>query len=79
LVAVSNYRSGADWHPRRLSSGEGALAILAHAVVAQERPAEAMRAIARAVEGAVVLEGDRGEADDVAPLLLAELERSSPR
>jgi hypothetical protein len=50
------------------------LAVLANTVPAQERPEESMRAIARAVEGAVVLEGERGEAYALAPQLLADLE-----
>jgi len=33
-----------------------------------------MHVITNAVEGAVLLEGDRGEAEQLAPLLLAELE-----
>jgi len=32
-----------------------------------------MKAVRNAVEGAIVLEGERGEADETAGLLLAEL------
>jgi hypothetical protein len=76
LVAITHYESGADWHPRRLSSGEGALAVLSHTVPAQSRPAQALETIGRALEGALILEGVRGEADTLAPSLLAELERA---
>lgn len=75
LVVVTSYRPGADWRPRRLSAGEGVLALLSNTVVAQERPEEALRALTRAVEGSVVMESERGEADAVAPLLLAEIAR----
>jgi hypothetical protein len=51
------------------------MALLANAIPAQERPEEAMHAISRAAGQAVVLESDRGEADPIAPMLLAELER----
>jgi hypothetical protein len=34
-----------------------------------------MHALARAAEGAVVIEGDRGEADELAALLLDDLDR----
>ncbi len=51
------------------------MALLANAVPAQERPEEVMQAISRAARDAVVIESDRGEADAIAPLLLAELER----
>jgi hypothetical protein len=73
LVVVTGYRRGAEWSPRRLSAGEGALALFANAVPARERVAEAMHALTRAVHEAVVLESDRGEANAVVQPLLAEL------
>jgi hypothetical protein len=73
-VVVTTFRPGARWRPRRLSPGRGALALVSHTVPARERPAQSLHAITRAVDGAVLLEGDRGEADAIAPLLLAELE-----
>jgi hypothetical protein len=75
VIVVTSYRRGAEWRPRRLSSGEGAMALLTNAVPARERPAQVMRAISRAVDDAIAIESERGEADAVAPLLLAELER----
>jgi hypothetical protein len=50
------------------------MALLANAVPARERPAEVMRVVSRTAERAVVLKSDRGEADEIAPLLLAELD-----
>src|SRR4051794_11414953 len=69
-VVVTTYRAGAQWNPTRLSPGRGALAMLSHALSALERPQEAVDFITRALDGAVVLEGERGEADDVARRLL---------
>jgi hypothetical protein len=43
---------------------------LANTVPAQDRPEEALHAVSKAVERAVVLEGDRGEAAEIAGLLL---------
>jgi hypothetical protein len=77
MIVVTTYKPGAEWNPRQLSPGAGAMALLANAVPAQERPREVMAAISRAADNAIVLESDRGEADDVAPLLLAELERGA--
>ena len=48
---------------------------MAHAVPARARPQETMRALSRCVEDALVLQGVRGDADAVVPLLLAALER----
>ena len=70
-IVVTRYLPDAEWRPRRLSSGEAALAVLSHTVPAQERPAESLASIRRAVEGAVVLEGDRGEAAPIASQLLS--------
>lgn len=72
LVVMSVYRPGARWEPRRLSQGEGALALLSNAVAAQDRP-EVIGPITRAVKGAVILEGERGDADDLALKLLGDL------
>jgi hypothetical protein len=44
--------------------------LLANTVPARERPAEALRAVRAAASGAVVLEGERGEADATAEQLL---------
>jgi hypothetical protein len=74
LVVITYYRSGADWAPRELSPGEAALGVLSHTVTARTRTDEAIRAISRAVENAVTLEGERGEASELAPRLLAQLE-----
>lgn len=72
-LIVTRYRAGADWQPYRLSTGEGVLAMLANTAPAQERPAESLRALTRAVAGATVLKSDRGEARTVASAMLDEL------
>jgi hypothetical protein len=75
LIAVTSYKPGGEWQPRRLTAGEGAMAMLSNTVPARERPEESLRAVKRAVGGAIALESERGEAEALAPLLLAELER----
>jgi hypothetical protein len=73
LVIATHYRSGAEWDPRELSSGAGALALLENTVPAQERPDQSLRYVTRAATGAAVLEGERGEAEEVAGVLLDTL------
>lgn len=73
VVAVTRYRGGAEWQPRRLSTGQGLVSLMANTVPAQDRPEESLRTLRRAVAGATVLEGDRGEASPVAAALLDEL------
>lgn len=72
-VVVTAYAPGATWRAQRLSQGEGVLALLSNTVVAQTRPEQAMRALSRCLDGAVVLQSPRGDASDLVPLLLAEL------
>ena len=74
-IVVTTFKRGAQWNPQPLSRGAGALALVANAVPAKERPDEVMRATSRAARDAIVIESDRGEADEIAPLVLAELER----
>lgn len=76
LVAVAPYKAGARWRPRRLSAAEGALALLDNAVPARRHPARVLATIKRAVDGATVLKGSRGEASAVAEELLAPAKRT---
>jgi hypothetical protein len=78
-VLVTRYSRGADWQPRRISAGEGALALLSNTIPAQQRPQESLRAVSRALADAIVLRSDRGEAAGVADLILDELSASAPR
>ena len=63
--------------PAPLPPGDAVLALLGNTVPARERPAESLQAITRALDGAIVMEGERGEAEDVVPLMLAELDSHS--
>ena len=76
-IVATSYRPGAKWAPRRGTPGEGVMALLSNTVAAQERPPEVMRAITRASQGVSFLQSERGEADEVAPQLLAELDGAS--
>lgn len=73
LVVFATYRPRAVWNPRRLSAGRGALAMVEHTLGPRERPDEAIRVIKRAIAGAVILQGERGEAAHVAAEILASL------
>jgi hypothetical protein len=70
LVTVTYYVPGAEWRPRTLTRGEAVLALLSKAVPARNRPEETLRVLSRAVDGVTVLEGERGEADEFADMLL---------
>jgi hypothetical protein len=73
LVVAARFRPGGHWDPQPLSTGAGALALLENAVPAQDRPEQTIRHISRAIAGATVLQGERGEADETAGILLEAL------
>jgi hypothetical protein len=70
LILLSHYKAGATWRPRRLSAGEGALALLANAVPARRQPGRTLAALRPVVLGAQVLKGERGDASEVVETLL---------
>lgn len=71
-VVLTRYEPGATWTPQPKSAGEAMLELMKHAVPAQPRPDQTLKTIARALEHAAVIAGDRGEAEALAPLLLDE-------
>ena len=76
-VVVTTYMPGADWQPRYLTRGEAVLALMAHAEPGSERGDETFEGITRALGGDLVaIQSDRGEAVEVAPLLLSDVERA---
>jgi serine kinase of HPr protein (carbohydrate metabolism regulator) len=76
LVVVTEYRRGARFRPRRLTQGQGALALLSHAVAARREPARTLDALRPVVASAPVLRGARGEAREAAREILEALARA---
>lgn len=70
LVVVSRYKPQAQCRLRRLSAGQGALALFANTVCARTRPERAMDALKQVVIAAPVLKGVRGEASSLVNHLL---------
>jgi hypothetical protein len=73
LIAITQYVRGSRWDPQPLSAGQSVLSMLENTVPAQERPEQALATISRAVDSAVVLRGERGEAAETAGDLLASV------
>ena len=74
---LTTYRPDAEWNPTRLSGGEAMLAVIAHTESTGERPTHAMPGVRHAFEShPVALRSDRGEANVVAPRLLADVEQA---
>jgi hypothetical protein len=79
LVVLATHRALAAWQPRTLSRGQAVLELLAHTVPARLRPAQALADLDRAVARASVIQGERGEARELVPLLLAAAEQAAGR
>lgn len=77
LVIVSQYKPGARWRPRRLSAGEGALAMLENTVSARREPQAALATLRRVVAESSVLKGTRGEAHQVVDFILNALQQQA--
>jgi hypothetical protein len=71
LIVFSQYKSGAHWHPRQLTSGEAVLELLNNTIPARRKPETVLRTLRQTVTDAIGLKGRRGEAKDVAPLILS--------
>lgn len=70
FIVAASYRPGARWAPETRSQAQGALVLLSNAFAARDDPGRVLRIVRRAATGAVVLEGDRGEATIVADDLI---------
>jgi hypothetical protein len=79
LVVLTEHRAGAEWLPQRLSAGQAVLELLAHTVPARLRPEASLLSLERSVARAVVLKGARGEASDLAQVLLRSVEGDDSR
>lgn len=73
LVVVTEYKSGASWRPRRLSPGQGALALLNNTISIQRKPEAALPVLKRVAAQARILKGSRGEAKGVVDFILRSL------
>jgi hypothetical protein len=71
LVVITTYTPAAEWNPARLSPAQGLLALMEHTVPARDRPQQTLGVLRQALEGAVVLQGERGDADRTAESILA--------
>jgi hypothetical protein len=71
VIAFTSYRPGAAWALRPCTAGEGAVKLLEHSVAARTRPEQVLPALRRAAADAVILQGDRGDANEAASALLS--------
>ncbi len=71
VIAFTSYRPGAVWALRSCTVGEGAVKLLEHSIAARSRPEQVLAAVRHAAADSLVLEGERGDADQAASALLS--------
>ena len=77
-VVFTKYVPGTAWQPRALTAGECSMKLLQLTVPGQERPDQSLRAIRTALSSKpLMIEGDRGDADALASVLLAEVDAAT--
>lgn len=70
LVIVSKFREKARWRPIPLTAGHGVLELLDNTVPARRKPEVVLPTLQKAVMGATILKGDRGEVEAVVQRIL---------
>ena len=71
LVALSKFKPGAAWEPRKVSASKAALALLDNAVAIRRYPEQCVSAVERVVASSRCVSSRRGEASEMAERLLA--------
>jgi hypothetical protein len=78
LVVLTDYRPGARWRPRPQTPAQAVLALLGHTVLARVRPRFALETLHKVARSATVLKGGRGDAAEVAEVVLDRLASAEP-
>jgi serine kinase of HPr protein (carbohydrate metabolism regulator) len=74
LVVFAEYAELGRWNPARMSTGMAVLEMLQHSIPVQRTPARVMATLAKMMETAIAVRGERGEASDTARALLAAMD-----
>ncbi len=74
VVAVTQYKPGVRFRPRRLHGGKAILELLRDTVPARRAPRRSLKTLERLVSRTTVLKDARGEADATADMLLRRME-----
>jgi hypothetical protein len=69
-IVFTQYVEGGEWKPKPLSAGLAALEMMRHAIPVRRTPARVMAALAKAMEHAAAVRSQRGEASELARVLL---------
>jgi hypothetical protein len=73
LILLTKYEPLAQWRPRSVSVGRGALGLLGNAFGGRANPSRALSFVRAAVSGTTIMAGVRGEASDLVGKVLGDL------
>ena len=79
LVVATYYRPGVRWRPRPLSPGRAVMELLEHTVPARRDPERVFATLRSATAEAILIKGARGEAAEIAEVLLGRLTQQAAR
>jgi hypothetical protein len=74
LVVITRYQENGRWQPRTVTGGRAVLALINNTVSIRRQPRAALSTLCRAIAGVRAVESVRGEASQIAPLILTEME-----
>jgi hypothetical protein len=77
LVLIATYKATARWRPRQLTPGEGVLAMLSHTLAGRLAPTRVFKALEGVAARAPVVKSVRGEAAEIVPQILRQLEHGT--
>jgi len=72
LVVLTRFRKGGQWRPHSVTAGRAVLALAKNAVAIRRQPERVLSFLCRALLGVPTLETERGEASNIAQLILRE-------
>jgi hypothetical protein len=77
MVLLTEFESGAEWHPQLLSDGLGVIELLSHTIPIRYNPKFSLKVLNKTVNRAIIVKTKRGEAEEFAVKLLSFFENKA--
>lgn len=77
MILITEFVSGAEWHPQFLSDGLGIMELLSHTIPIRYNPKFALKVLNKTVNRAIIVKTKRGEANEFAVKLLSFFENKA--
>ena len=76
MFLITEYKPRGRWNPKVLSPANGILEIINHTIPIRANPVEVLKILNRAVNGALIVKSNRGEASKFADLIIDFFEKN---